>query len=206
MAAHGAARERNELSNGMLGFILFIVSEVMFFGGLFAAYFIARADSPQWPPEELLAKLQAAGDIAPGVKLELEKGLPTIATILLVTSSFTIQWAVFQIRKGNRTGLIWGLFVSLVLGLTFLSMQMYDYSQLPFRASDTIYGTTFFTLTGFHGAHVAGGAIFMTVCLVRAMGGQFSARHHEAIEACSLYWHFVDVVWLALFTTLYIVG
>jgi len=206
MAAHGAARERNELSNGMLGFILFIASEVMFFGGLFAAYFIARADSPQWPPEELLAKLQAAGEIAPGVKLELEKGLPTIATILLVTSSFTIQWAVFQIRKGNRTGLIWGLFVSIVLGLTFLSMQMYDYSQLPFRASDTIYGTTFFTLTGFHGAHVAGGVIFMVVCLVRTMGGQFSARHHEAIEACSLYWHFVDVVWLALFTTLYIVG
>jgi cytochrome c oxidase subunit III len=89
--------------------------------------------------------------------------------------------------------------------VTFLTMQMYDYSQLPFGAGDTVFGTTFFTLTGFHGAHVAGGVIFMTVCLVRSMGGQFSAEHHEAVEAASLYWHFVDVIWIALFTILYIV-
>lgn len=193
--------EREQLSNGMLGFILFIASEVMFFGGLFAAYFIARADSSQWPPDHLLTPDQ----IARGVKLELELALPTIATILLVTSSITMQMGVFQIRKGNRTALMWWMVVSIVLGLVFLAMQMYDYSQLPFRASDTVFGTTFFTLTGFHGAHVAGGVIFMIVVLIRAMGGQFSARNHEAVEACSLYWHFVDVVWLALFTTLYIV-
>lgn len=205
MAAHGATHgEKGQITNSMLGFILFIASEVMFFGGLFAAYFIARADSPQWPPEELLLRLQESGDIAQGVKLELEWQLPLIATILLVTSSFTIQWAVMQIQKGNRTGMIWGLFISLTLGLIFLVMQMYDYSQLPFDSGDTIYGTTFYTLTGFHGAHVAGGAIFMLVCLVRGLGGQFSAQHHEAIEACSLYWHFVDVVWIALFATLYI--
>ena len=92
------------------------------------------------------------------------------------------------------------------LGVVFLIMQMYDYAQLPFGASDTIYGTTFYTLTGFHGAHVAGGAIFMLVCLTRGLGGQFSAQHHEAIEACSMYWHFVDIVWIALFVTLYVVG
>jgi cytochrome c oxidase subunit 3 len=124
---------------------------------------------------------------------------------LLVLSSVTIQLGVWSIQRGNRTGLIRWLFISIVLGATFLVMQMYDYSQLPFRADDTIYGTTFFTLTGFHGAHVAGGVIFMTVILVRSMGGQFSAQRHEAVEACSFYWHFVDVVWLALFTTLYIV-
>jgi cytochrome c oxidase subunit 3 len=185
----------------MLGFILFIASEVMFFGGLFAAYFIARADSPQWPPTEFLTPQQ----IASGVELKLEWLLPAIATTLLVTSSVTIQWGVLQIRKGNRTGLIWSLFASIALGIIFLALQMYDYSQLPFRADDTIFGTTFFTLTGFHGAHVAGGVIFMTVCLVRSMGGQFSAEHHEAVEAASLYWHFVDVVWIALFTVLYIV-
>lgn len=204
MAAHAAVAQKEGMTNGMLGFILFLASEVMFFGGLFGAYFIARADSAGWPPEELLAQLQAAGTLGPGVKLELEWQLPAIATVLLVSSSFTIQWAVFQIRKGNRTGMIWGLFISLVLGLTFLAMQMYDYSQLPFRADDTIYGTTFFTLTGFHGAHVAGGALFMGVVLMRSMGGQFSARHHEAVEACSMYWHFVDVVWIALFTILYV--
>lgn len=185
----------------MLGFILFIASEVMFFGGLFAAYFIARADAPVWPPSDLLTPEQ----LARGVELKLELALPLIATCVLVSSSFVMQWSVFQIRKGNRTGLIWGLFISVVLGLVFLAMQMYDYSQLPFRASDTIYGTTFFTLTGFHGAHVAGGVIFMGVCLVRSMGGQFSSEHHEAIEAASLYWHFVDIIWIALFTILYIV-
>ena len=202
MAVHAPTRQPTEpLSNGMLGFILFIASEVMFFGGLFAAYFIARADSPFWPPSEILTPQQ----IAAGVELKLEWVLPAIATTLLVTSSVTIQWGVLQIRKGNRTGLIWSLFVSIALGVIFLSLQLYDYSQLPFRADDTVFGTTFFTLTGFHGAHVAGGVIFMTVCLVRSMGGQFSAEHHEAVEAASLYWHFVDIVWIALFTVLYIV-
>ena len=201
MTAHAGTQHKEQLSNGMLGFILFLASEVMFFGGLFAAYFIARADSPSWPPEELLSPEK----VAAGVKLELEIGLPAIATGILILSSITMQWGVFQIRKGNRTGLIWALFISLLLGIIFLAMQMYDYSQLPFRADDTVFGTTFFTLTGFHGAHVAGGAIFMLFCLVRAMNGQFSSRHYEAVEACSLYWHFVDVVWIALFTTLYIV-
>ncbi|MGH2634512.1 MAG: cytochrome c oxidase subunit 3 [Tepidiformaceae bacterium] len=204
MAAHGALAQQHkqELSNGMLGFILFLASEVMFFGGLFAAYFISRADSVQWPPTELLTPAQVANH----VELKLEWGLPLIATCLLILSSFTIQWGVVQIRKGNRTGLIWALFVSLTLGLVFLALQMYDYSQLSFGAGDTVFGTTFYTLTGFHGAHVAGGCIFMAIVLVRSMGGQFSAEHHEAIEAASMYWHFVDIVWIALFTTLYIVG
>jgi len=186
----------------MLGFILFIASEVMFFGGLFAAYFIARADSPSWPPTGLLSPEQ----VARGVELKLEIALPAIATVILVSSSFVIQWAVSQVKGGNRTGLIWGLFVTIILGLVFLTIQMYDYSQLPFGTRDTVYGTTFFTLTGFHGAHVAGGTIFMIVCLVRSMNGQFSPQHHEAVEACSMYWHFVDIVWIALFTTLYVVG
>ncbi len=200
MAAHGAA-ERQGLSNPMLGFILFLSSEVMFFGGLFAAYFIARADAVSWPPEELLTPQQ----IADGVKLELEILLPAIATGILVLSSLTMQWAVWQIQKGNQAGLLWGLFISLALGLIFLTAQMYDYSQLHFRADDTIFGTTFYTLTGFHGAHVAGGALFMFVVLVRSLGGQFTAKNHEAVEACSMYWHFVDVVWIALFTILYII-
>ncbi|HEY4669559.1 MAG TPA: cytochrome c oxidase subunit 3 [Tepidiformaceae bacterium] len=202
MAAHGTTQARPTLSNGMLGLILFIASEVMFFGGLFAAYFIARADAPAWPPEEFLTPEQ----IAAGVELHLEVLLPAIATLILITSSVTMQIGVGQIQKGNRSGLIWMLFITMVLGLVFLSIQMYDYSQLPFGASDTIYGTTFYTLTGFHGAHVAGGVLFMFVVLIRALGGQFSARHHEAVEACSFYWHFVDVVWIALFTTLYVFG
>lgn len=200
MAAHAAATEqKGQLSNGMLGFILFLASEVMFFGGLFAAYFIARADSPVWPPA--LSPAQEAA----GIELHLEFTLPFIATCVLILSSVTMQMGVWAIQKGDRTALIRWLFISIALGLTFLTAQMYDYSQLPFSSGDTIYGTTFYTLTGFHGAHVAGGIIFMMVILVRSMGGQFSASRHEAVEACSFYWHFVDVIWIALFTTLYIV-
>lgn len=202
MATHGIATQHKQgLSNGMLGFILFLASEVMFFGGLFAAYFIARADATEWPPENMLT----AEQIARGVKLEVEFALPFIATILLVLSSVTIQLGVWAIQRGDRTALIRWLMVSIVLGLVFLTAQMYDYSQLHFRAGDTVYGTTFYTLTGFHGAHVAGGVIFMGVILARSMAGQFSAARHEAVEACSFYWHFVDVVWIALFTVLYIV-
>ena len=203
MAAPAVAGHREgELSNTMLGFILFLASEVMFFGGLFAAYFIARADAQEWPPDYLLTEAQHAA----GVELELELPLALIATIILVASSFTMQYAVMQIQRGNRTGLINWLLVTIVMGAVFLAMQLYDYSQLPFRADDTVYGTTFFTLTGFHGLHVAGGVVFMILILMRAMGGQFSARAHEGVEACSLYWHFVDIVWIILFSTLYIFG
>ncbi|MFN0145915.1 MAG: heme-copper oxidase subunit III [Dehalococcoidia bacterium] len=206
MAAHGTAvGQKPGLSNGMLGFILFAASEVMFFGGLFAAYFIARADAGQWPPTDVLKKLQESGVSGEHVKLELELWLPLIATVVLVVSSVTMQLGVWAIQKGNRSGLVKWLTISLVLGLVFLVMQMYDYSQLEFSSRDTIFGTTFFTLTGFHGAHVAGGAIFIFVVLMRSMGGQFSASNHEAVEACSFYWHFVDVVWIALFSILYLV-
>ena len=201
MAAHGTA-ERQGMTNSMLGFVLFLASEVMFFGGLFAAYFIARADAPAWPPEGLLSAQQ----IADGVKLELEVVLPAISTGILVLSSVTVQWAVWQIQKGNQSGMLWGLFISLALGAVFLTAQLYDYSQLHFRADDTIYGTTFYTLTGFHGAHVAAGALFIAVVTIRGLGGQFTAENHEAVEAASMYWHFVDVVWIALFTVLYIIG
>lgn len=200
MAAHApAAQHKEQLSNSMLGFILFLASEVMFFGGLFAAYFIARADSAVWPPA-LSPEQEAAG-----IELHLEFALPFISTLVLILSSVTIQMGVWAIQKGDRSGLVRWLFISIVLGLGFLTAQMYDYAQLPFSAGDTIYGTTFYTLTGFHGAHVAGGIIFMMIILARSMGGQFSASRHEAVEACSFYWHFVDVIWIALFTTLYIV-
>lgn len=198
MAAHGAA-ERQGMTNSMLGFILFLASEVMFFGGLFAAYFIARADAPAWPPP------LTPEQIAEGVKLELEVVLPAISTGILVVSSITMQYAVWQIQKGNQGGMLWGLFISLALGVVFLAAQLYDYTQLHFLADDTIYGTTFYTLTGFHGAHVAGGALFIAVVTVRGLGGQFTAENHEAVEAASMYWHFVDVVWIALFTVLYII-
>jgi cytochrome c oxidase subunit III len=174
----------------MVGMLLFIASEVMFFGGLFAAYFNSRAThAAEWGP--------------PGGH-ELEAWpLATILTILLVTSSVTMQFGVAAIRRGDQRKLRMWVGITLVLGVLFLMGQLYDYSTLSFGLGDGIFSTTFYTLTGFHGAHVFGGAIGMTILFARAMQGQFSARNHVAVEAISMYWHFVDVVWVALFFTLY---
>jgi cytochrome c oxidase subunit 3 len=177
------------MSMPLLGMVLFIASEVMFFGGLFAAYFNLRADASQWPPAGL-EKLHAT--------------LPAFFTCVLVLSSVTMHLGVLAVRRGNTRALARWLAVTLFLGLTFLGGQIYDYAHLDFTIRDGVYGSTFFTLTGFHGAHVFGGAIYLFIVLVRTLNGQFSKAHHAAVEGASMYWHFVDVVWLALFFTLYV--
>jgi cytochrome c oxidase subunit 3 len=115
-----------------------------------------------------------------------------------------MQFGVWAIRRGDQRRLRMWVGLTLALGVIFLIGQVYDYTTLGFGISDGIFGTTFYTLTGFHGAHVFGGAVGLTIMLARALRGQFSARNHVAVEAVSMYWHFVDVVWIALFTTLYI--
>jgi cytochrome c oxidase subunit 3 len=190
--------ERGGISNPILGMILFLTSEVMFFAGLFAAYFNVRANTAPWPPIN--------PDTNQPFKVEM---LPLVlpATILLITSSVTCQLAVNAIRRNDRTGYLRGIALTLILGIVFLVMQATDYSLLyseGVRLDAGPFGTTYFTLTGFHGAHVFGGVIMLSVILYRGMAGQFSSRHHDAVEATSLYWHFVDIVWIALFSTLYI--
>ena len=192
---------RGGISNPILGMILFICSEVMFFSGLFAAYFSVRASTVHWPPGAAEGVPEA---LAERFNLHAEPWFAAALTIILVTSSFTCQFAVWAIRRNDRTGLVRNIAVTLVLGITFLIGQAYDYSTIGFGISDTPFGTTFYTLTGFHGAHVFGGAVMLSVILYRGLAGQFSSRHHDAVEAVSLYWHFVDVVWIALFSTLYI--
>jgi cytochrome c oxidase subunit 3 len=192
-AASGHAQRG--ISNPILGMILFITSEVMFFSGLFAAYFATRAANQPWPPEAFKHTLDPLGPIM-------------LATILLITSSFTCQFAVWSIRKGDRKGFIRNISITFVLGIIFLGMQVFDYSLL-FGEGMTLgsgpFGTTYFTLTGFHGAHVFGGVLMLGVILYRGMAGQFSSKHHDAVEAVSLYWHFVDVVWILLFSILYLI-
>jgi cytochrome c oxidase subunit 3 len=190
---------RGGISNPILGMILFICSEVMFFSGLFAAYFSVRAASVQWPPI-------VANDphLTERFNLHAEPWFALGLTIVLVISSVTCQLGVWAIRRDDRAGFIRAIGLTLVLGIGFLIGQMYDYATLGFGVSDTPFGTTFYTLTGFHGAHVFGGAVMLSVVLYRGLAGQFSSRHHDAVEATSLYWHFVDVVWIALFSTLYI--
>jgi cytochrome c oxidase subunit III len=189
---------RGGISNPILGMLLFICSEVMFFSGLVAAYFSVRASSVPWPP--IVASDPA---LTEHFNLHAEWGFAAVLTLLLITSSFTCQMGVWAIRRDDRTGFIRAIGLTLVLGILFLIGQMYDYSTLGFGISDTPFGTTFYTLTGFHGAHVFGGAVMLSVVLYRGLAGQFSAKHHDAVEATSLYWHFVDVVWIALFATLY---
>jgi cytochrome c oxidase subunit 3 len=180
--------------------ILFICSEVMFFSGLFAAYFSIRASEPNWP---FLATGQGADQLNEHFNLHGEPWFALVLTIILIISSFTCQIGVWAIRRDDRTGFIRAMGVTLVLGILFLIGQIYDYSTIGFGVADTPFGTTFYTLTGFHGAHVFGGAVMLAVVLYRGLAGQFSSRHHDAVEATSLYWHFVDVVWIVLFSTLY---
>ena len=189
--AHDA---RGGISNPILGMLLFIASEVMFFAGLFAAYFSSRAQNQPWPPAEFEGILNPLS-------------LILVATIILVASSFTCQWAVWAIRRNDRTAFLRNIGVTFVLGIIFLLLQAYDYSLL-FGEGMTMasgpFGTTYFTLTGFHGAHVFGGVLMLGVVLYRGMAGQFSSRHHDMVEAASIYWHFVDVVWIVLFSVLYL--
>jgi len=204
-SASGTAHEsRRGISNPILGMLLFISSEVMFFAGLFAAYFSTRANFVDvngvkgWPPAQFADVLKLRFEPIP---------LILLATLILITSSITCQMAIWSIRRDDRRGFLRAIGVTFILGVLFLLMQAIDYSQL-FSEGMTIgsgpFGTTYFTLTGFHGAHVFGGVIMLGVILYRGMAGQFSARHHDALEAASLYWHFVDVVWILLFSILYL--
>ena len=186
------------ISNVVLGMLLFLTSEVMFFAGLFAAYFAVRAKAPLWPPLNPETQAQFHVEILP---------LVGPATVLLILSSFTAQFAVWGIRRGDHVAFVRNIAVTFIIGITFLVMQAIDYAELGAEGltlASGPYGTTYFTLTGFHGAHVFGGVVMLGVVLYRGLAGQFSARHHDAVEAASLYWHFVDVVWILLFSLLYL--
>ena len=162
VAVHGTARAREAgMSNVILGMLLFITSEVMFFAGLFAAYFSIRAAAPGgWPPPEFVGKLNMIPFVLP-------------ATILLITSSFTCQLGVSGIRRGDHRALVRNIAITLVLGVIFLALQATDYIHLygdGVRLDAGTFGTTYYTLTGFHGAHVLGGVIMLSVVLYRAHG------------------------------------
>jgi len=190
--AQAPARRQGGFPIPLVGMLLFISSEVMFFGGLFATYFSARASfAGAWGPPQGAPELE----ILP---------VPLPITLILLSSSLTMHWALRAIARGDSGQLRLWLVVTLGLGLLFLAGQVYDYTTLGFGISDGVYGTVFYTLTGFHGAHVFGGVVGLSILTARAGQGQFSARNHVAVEAVSYYWHFVDVVWVALFTTLYL--
>jgi len=187
------------------GMILFIASEVMFFVAWFWAYF----DVSLFPGEaEQVARSALTGGQWPpkGIKTFDPWDVPLINTLVLLTSGTTVTWAHHALRHGDRKGLVWGLLCTVVLGVLFTSLQAYEYAHAGFGFAGNIYGATFFMATGFHGAHVIIGTIFLLVCLIRAMKGHFTPDHHFGFEAAAWYWHFVDIVWLFLFSAIYVWG
>ncbi len=176
-------------ANMLLGVKLGIASEVMLFGALFAAYFVVRADSPSWPP--------------PGLERP-ELLLPGLNTVFLVSSSVTMQLAVWAIGRDERRRSLRWMGLTLILGAVFLAIQAYEFATNGFGLKDGVFGSTFYTITGFHGAHVLVGLVLIAIVANRARRGLISGSRHTAVEAASYYWHFVDVVWLFVITTLYV--
>ena len=196
-------------ASGMWAVILFISSETMFFGALFTAYFYLRGRLPEWEP--VFQRCVAAHCEKPAWNattdiLGLAVPLVAINTIALISSSVTMQIAVNGIKRGDRTALRNWLIPTIVLGAMFLAGQGYEYTRLGFLPDNGVFAGVFFTLTGFHGAHVTGGVLMNTYVFLRTARGQFTKNRHLAVEAASIYWHFVDVVWIGLFTTIYIIG
>jgi len=194
-----AVAEQEGPSNESLGIILFIVSEAVMFGAFFAQYFYNRILSDSWPTR--------AG-LPPGFERVPAFPLPIIMTVLLVASGFSAHWAQNAIRRDDRDQFQGWLIVTVILGLAFLGAQAYEYTNFivneHFTIASGIYGTVFFSLTGLHGLHVTIGVCLLIGVLVRAFLGHFSSRSHFGVEGTVLYWHFVDVVWIALYLTLYL--
>jgi len=201
----------------------FIFSEVMFFAAFFGALYWTRLhalpslgsleNALLWPDFKAVWPSAAPGNTgSPAGIVEPFQTigpwpLPTVNTLLLLTSGVTLTIAHHALKAGHRGALAFWLFVTIALGFTFLGFQAYEYmhaySELNLKLSSGVYGSTFFMLTGFHGAHVTIGAIMLSVMLVRVLKGHFDAQHHFAFEAAAWYWHFVDVVWLLLFVLVY---
>ena len=183
------------VQNGLrYGVLFFIASEVMFFAAFFWAYFNARLFPVDglWPPKGIVP-LDALS-------------LPLLNTLILLLSGTTVTWAHHALLNQDRNGFKNGLFCTVILGALFLCLQVYEYSHATFGFRDGIYASTFYMATGFHGFHVLIGTIFLLVCYLRARSGQFTEKNHVGFESAAWYWHFVDVVWLFLFASVYLGG
>jgi cytochrome c oxidase subunit III len=185
------------------GMIFFIASEVMFFVAWFWAFF----DASLYPNDPIqFSRTELTGGHWPpkGIETFDPWHLPLLNTLILLTSGTTVTWAHHALLHDDRKGLKWGLWLTIALGILFSFVQAYEYSHAAFGFKGNIYGATFFMATGFHGAHVIIGTVFLAVCLWRTYQGQFTPRQHLGFEFAAWYWHFVDVVWLFLFSCIYV--
>lgn len=200
LGAHLDTGEREEpkhISSATLAMLLFLGSEAMLFASFFTAYFMVRfniADNV-WPPI----------DAATGKAFQLPLAVTGVNTLFLVSSSFTLWWGEHRLKHGDRKGLERGLLVTIFLGATFLVVQFNEYWHLGFSPQTNAFGTTFFTLTGLHGLHVFVGLTLLTIAYVRARRRrEFQPDKATYLWCTSLYWHFVDVVWVLLYFLVYL--
>jgi cytochrome c oxidase subunit III len=173
-----------------LGMLLFIISEIMLFGAFFTAYFFIR--------------VVAGAEWFPFDGFELPVGIAAVNTAILVSSSFTMHWALEGARNENRNALRVGLLTTLLLGITFLTIQINEYAHIGFPISENAQSTVFYGLTGLHGAHVFIGLTLLTFANIRAFRGHYSAKEHRGVEVPGIYWHFVDIMWVLVFSSVYL--
>ena len=184
------ANRSSRVDPHLLGIMLFIISEVMVFGAFFTAMFFIRvAQGDPWP--------------APGTTLPVE--VAGFNTAILVSSSFTMHWAQTSIKNGNRFGLKAGIFSTFLLGCTFLFIQINEYANIGFAPQDHAQGTIFYALTGLHGAHVFVGLVLLLIVTVRSFRGHYSPEQHRGVEIPGIYWHFVDIMWIVVYLSVYVI-
>ncbi len=191
---HGppTAHQSSRVDARTLGMLLFIGSEIMLFGSFFAAYFFVRVVNPaapaEWPPAPFEFPVFVAG----------------VNTCILVTSSFTMHWALQSIKRGERAAFLGGMVLTFLMGLAFLCTQVIEYLNVGFNTGDGAFASVFFGLTGLHGAHVAVGLSLLLMVIIRGFRGHYSPEHHHGVELPGIYWHFVDVMWIVVYTTVYL--
>ena len=179
----------SRISPSVLGMYLFIGSEIMLFGAFFTAYFFVRVvNGTPWPTPPF----------------HLPVYLAFLNTCILVTSSFTMHWSLQSVKRNNPWGLRAGLLLTFLMGLTFLITQIAEYLRIGFNTSDGSFPTIFFCLTGLHGCHVFVGLTILLFMTIRAFRGHFDAEHHHGVEIGGIYWHFVDLMWILVFLTVYV--
>ena len=187
------ANQSSRVDPRTLGMLLFIGSEIMLFGSFFAAYFFVRVVNPsapsEWPPAPYEFPVFVAG----------------VNTCILVTSSFTMHWALQSIKRGERKAFLAGMVLTFLMGLAFLCTQVIEYLNVGFNTGDGAFASVFFGLTGLHGAHVAIGLSLLLMVIIRGFRGHFSPEHHHGVELPGIYWHFVDVMWIVVYSTVYLI-
>jgi cytochrome c oxidase subunit 3 len=183
------ANRSSRVDPATLGMLLFIISEVMIFGAFFTAYFFIRvAQGDPWPAHGTTLPVEVAG----------------VNTAILMSSSLTLHWAETSIKRGNRFGLKAGILTTFLLGCTFLFIQINEYANIGFAPQDAAQQTIFYSLTGLHGAHVFVGLTLLLFVTIRSFRGHYSPEAHRGIEVPGIYWHFVDIMWIIVYSTVYV--